>query len=258
MRHRVSLVVDMEGMSRPAFNIARELAQNSRSGLTTRFLAKKLDLPIEEVEYLVDIHDRVFFADITKVKLVTEAPAAIKRILSGLENHGDVPSLFHTIKAMDSHGFRRLEEQIGIDKPGGKKSAAEQLIARYYRHPDSIVEYVATRGFSPIARELFDIVWQSETGIMPLGQLRMIHGGSEYDIEQGLWELFRGFALFELFRFDAEDRLLRVVSLLQELRHCRVAAETRRTAIGPLKPRPDPGLVRHLVRHPKPGGHRTP
>ena len=105
MRHRASLVVDMEGMSRPAFHIARELSQNSRSGLTTRFLAKKLDLPVEEIEYLVDIHDRVFFTDITKVKLVTEAPDAIKRICSGLENHGDVPSLFQSIKALDAHGF---------------------------------------------------------------------------------------------------------------------------------------------------------
>lgn len=236
MRHRVSLVVDMEGMSRPAFDIARELSQNSRSGLTSRFLAKKLDLPIEEIEYLVDIHDRVFFTDLTKVKLVTEAPDAIKRVLAGLENHGDVPSLFHSIKGMDSHGFRRLEEQIGIDKPAGKKSAAEQLVARHYHHPDSIVEYVATRGFSPIARELFDIVWQSDTGVLPVAQLRVIHGGPEYDIEQGLWELFRGFALFELFRFDAEDRLLRVVGLLQELRQYRADAEARRTTIGRLKP----------------------
>ncbi len=236
MRHRVSLVVDMEGMSRPAFDIARELSQNSRSGLTTRFLAKKLDLPLEEIEYLVDVHDRVFFTDLTKVKLVTEAPEAIKRVIAALENHGDAPALFQSIRAMDAHGFRRLEEQIGIEKPGGKKSAGEQLIERHYRHPDSIVEYVATRGFSPVARALFDIVWQSETGIMPVAQLRMIHGGSEYDIEQGLWELFRGFALFELFRFDAEDRLLRVVSLLQELRQWRVEAETRRTTIGRLKP----------------------
>ncbi len=236
MRHRASLVVDMEGMSHPAFHIARELSQNSRSGLTSRFLAKKLDLPIEEIEYLVDIHGRVFFTDLTKVRLVTEAPEAIKRIAGGLENHGDVPSLFLSIKAMDSHGFRRLEEQLGIERPGGKKAAGEQLLEQCYRHPDSIVEYVATRGFSPIARELFDIVWQSETGIMPVAQLRMIHGGSEYDIEQGLWELFRGFALFELFRFDAEDRLLRVVSLLKELRQWRVDAETRRTRIGRLKP----------------------
>ncbi|HNZ18573.1 MAG TPA: helicase-associated domain-containing protein [Candidatus Hydrogenedentes bacterium] len=236
MRHRASLVVDMEGMSRPAFHIARELSQNSRSGLTTRFLAKKLDLPVEEIEYLVDIHDRVFFTDITKVKLVTEAPDAIKRICSGLENHGDVPSLFQSIKALDAHGFRRLEEQLGIERPGGKKSAGERLLKRCYHHPDSLVEYVASRGFSPIARELFDIVWQSGDGLMPVAQLRMLHGGSEYDIEQGLWELFRGFALFELFRFDAEDRLLRAVSLLKELRQWRADAEKRRTSVSRLKP----------------------
>ena len=235
MRHRASLVVDMEGMSRPAFHIARELSQNSRSGLTTRFLAKKLDQPIEEIEYLVDIYDRVFFTDITKVKLVTEAPGAIKRICAGLENHSDVPSLFHGIKSLASHEFRRLEEQLGIERPVGKKSAGEQLLAQCYQHPDSPVEYVATHGFSSIARELFDIVWQSSDGIMPVAQLRLTHGGSEYDIEQGLWELFRSFALFELFRFDAEDRLLRAVSLLKELRQWRTESERRRTHVGRIK-----------------------
>ncbi len=236
MRHRASLVIDMEGMSRPAFHVARELAQNSRSGLTTRFLAKKLDLPIEEIEYLVDIHDRLFFTDITKVKLVTEAPEAIKRVSRALENHGDVPSLVQGIKALDSHGFRRFEEQVGIETPVGKKTAADEMLARHYRHPDSVVEYVARRGFSSMARELFDIVWQSDTGIMPVAQLRATHGGSEYDIEQGLWELFRGFALFELFRFDAEDRLLRAVSLLNELRQWRMDAEARAGAGRGLKP----------------------
>ena len=236
MRNRASLVIDMEGMSRPAFHIARELAQNSRSGLTTRFLAKKLDLPIEEIEYLVDIHDRLFFTDLTKVKLVTEAPEAIKRVSKALENHGDVPSLFRSVKALDSHGFRRFEEQVGIENPVGKKTAANEMLTRHYRRPDAIVEYVARRGFSSIARELFDIVWQSDTGIMPVAQLRAIHGGAEYDIEQGLWELFRGFALFELFRFDAEDRLLRAVSLLKELRQWRMEAEERAGADPALKP----------------------
>ena len=41
MRHAASLLAAMEGMSRPAFRIARELANNSRSGLTVRFLSKE-------------------------------------------------------------------------------------------------------------------------------------------------------------------------------------------------------------------------
>ena len=44
------------------------------------------------------------------------------------------------------------------------------------------------------------------------------HGGAEYDIEQAMWELFQGCACFELFRFDAENRLMRVASLLKEIR----------------------------------------
>ena len=72
MRHAASLLAAMEGMSRPAFRIARELANNSRSGLTVRFLSKKLDLPDEEVEYLVDINHKLLFADLTRIKIVNE------------------------------------------------------------------------------------------------------------------------------------------------------------------------------------------
>ena len=50
MRHSASLLASLEGMSRATFLIAKELSQNSRAGLTPRFLAKKLDVPIEEIE----------------------------------------------------------------------------------------------------------------------------------------------------------------------------------------------------------------
>ena len=149
MRHGAGLIAALEGMSRPAFRIAKELTLNSRSGLTVRFLSKKLELPEEEIEYIIDVNHRMFFTDITKVKLVAEGPVIVKRISDGLENRGDVPSLMNLVKGLGPHEFRRLEEQIGIEKPGGKKTAAEELVARGYRHPDSIVEYVASRGFSP-------------------------------------------------------------------------------------------------------------
>ena len=221
MRHGASLVAAMEGISRPAFRVASELSKNSRAGLTIRFLSKKLELPPEEIEYIIDVHPRLFFIDLTKAKLVAEGHSAVKRITDGLENHGDVPSLFRRIKALNPHEFRRFEERIGVDRPGPKKAAAEETVARHYRHPDSVVEYVATRGFSPVARELFDIVWQSKVGVMPVHKIRSAHDGSEYEVEQGLWELFQGFALFEMFRFDAEDRLLRVAGLLSEVRQWR-------------------------------------
>ena len=110
MRHGASLIAALEGLSRPAFRIAKELTLNSRSGLTVRFLSKKLELPEEEIDYIIDVNHRVFFTDITKVKLVAEGVSAVKRISDGLENLGDVPSMFNLIKGLGPHEFRRLEE----------------------------------------------------------------------------------------------------------------------------------------------------
>ena len=225
MRHGASLLASLEGMSRPAYRIAKELTNNSRSGLTTRFLAKKLDVPEEEVEYLLDVNHRLFFVDLTKIKLVPDGYNAIRRIADGLENHGDVNSMFRLVKAMSPHDYRHLEAQIGSDVPLSKKAAIELLIDRHYKHPDSIVSYVATRGFSPMAREIFDLLWNSRDGVMPVSQLRIAHGGAEFEVEQALWELFRGFAAFELFRFDGEDRLVRMAALLSEIRQYRETAE---------------------------------
>lgn len=236
MRHAASLIASLEGMSRQAFLIAKELAQNSRSGLTVRFLSKKLEILPEEVEYLVDVNAKLLYSDLTRVKLVPEGMSAVKRIVRGLENRGDVPSLYHLIKSLDAHEFRRIEERIGIDKPGGKKTAFDELLDRCYRYPESVVDYVATRSFSPRAQELFDIVWQSKDGVLPVCRIRAKYEGSDFDVEQGLWELFQGFALFEMFRFDGEDRLVRAVGLLSEVRQARTAIEKRRSGKRRLKP----------------------
>lgn len=224
MRHDATLLTELEGMSRPAFRIARELALNSRSGLTVRFLAKKLELPEEEIEYLVDVNHAIFYLDLTKVKLVAEGGQAIRRIVDGLESAGDVESIFQRARAMPAHDFRGLEELLDIDKPSGKKAAVETLLARHYTHPESVVDYVATREFSDTAKEIFDIVWQSADGVVPVATIRTLHGGTDYEIEQALSELFQGFALFELFRFDQEDRLVRVAALLAEVRQHRERA----------------------------------
>ncbi len=221
MRHGASLLASLEGMSRAAFRIARELANNSRSGLTVRFLSKKLEMAQEEVEYLIDINHRLMFTDLTKIKVVPEGYNTIKRISDGLENHGDIPSLTRRIKALTPHEFRKLEELLGSDLPLTKKSAAEQLIQSCYLHPDSLVTYVATRGFSDTAREIFDVLWQSKNGVLPVSQIRAANAHTEFEVEQALWELFQGFACYELFRFDAEDRLVRMVALLSEIRQLR-------------------------------------
>ncbi len=241
MRHGASLLASLEGMSRAAYRIARELANNSRSGLTVRFLSKKLEMSQEEVEYLIDINHRLMFTDLTKIKLVPEGYNTIKRITDGLENHGDVPSLFRRVKAMDPHDFRRLEEIIGSEEPLSKKSAAEELLKRYYPHPEALVTYVATRGFSERAREVFDILWQSKNGVMPVSQIRLAHGGSEFEIEQALWELCQGFACFELFRFDVEDRLVRMIALLSEIRQWRESVAKQKgsgTKLRPMRGKP--------------------
>ena len=221
MRHAASMVAAMEGISRPAFRIARELANNSRSGLTVRFLSKKLDIPEEEVEYLIDVNHKFLFTDLTKIKVVVEGLNAVARIAIGLENHGDIPSLFRYVKLLGPQEFRHLEEFLGLESPCTKKEFVESLIDRAYEHPDSVITYVATGGFSNTAREVFDLVWNSREGVMPVSKIRAAHGGSEYEVEQAMWELFRGMALFEMFRFDAEDRLVRVAGLLSEIRQCR-------------------------------------
>ena len=211
----------MEGIARPVYRIARELSENSRSGLTVRFLSKKLELPQDEIEYLVDVNHKLLYTDLTKIKLPAEGVNAVKRISEGLENHGDVPALFRKVKSLSAHDFRLLEEQLGVTGPATKKSVAQHIIDDFYKHPDSVVEYVATHGFSNTAREVFDIVWQSRDGILPAAKIRTLHGGSEFEVEQALWELFRGAALFEMFRFDAEERVVRMGGLLSEIRQWR-------------------------------------
>lgn len=236
MRQRASMITAIEGITRPVFQIARELSLNSRSGLTARFLSKKLELPQEEIEYLVDVNHKLLYTDITKIKLPAEGINAIKRITEGLENRGDVPALFQKVKDLSAQDFRFLEEHLGLDAPGTKKGVAEHLLENHYKHPDSVVEYVAGQNFSPLAREVFDVVWQSREGVLPAAKIRSMHGGPEFDVEQALWELFRGMALFEMFRFDAEERLVRVVGLMSEIRHWREGQSKRLKKKGLLKP----------------------
>ncbi|MFP6597425.1 MAG: hypothetical protein VCC01_08210, partial [Candidatus Hydrogenedentota bacterium] len=103
MRHSANMIVSMEGINRAVYSIAYELSQNSRSGLTVRFLSKKLEIPQEEVEYLVDVNHKLLYTDLTKIRLPNEGMTAVKRITDGLENHGDIPSLFQTLKRLSSH-----------------------------------------------------------------------------------------------------------------------------------------------------------
>jgi len=249
MRQRASIITTMEGISRPVYRIARELSQNSRSGLTVRFLSKKLELPQEEIEYLVDVNHKLLYTDLTKIKLPAEGVNAVKRISDGLENLGDVPALFRKIKSHSVHDFRLLEEQLGLTAVGTKKGVAQYIVDSFYKHPDSVVEYVASHGFSPVAREVFDVVWNSKEGILPAARIRSLHGGSEFEVEQALWELFRGAALFEMFRFDTEERVIRMGGLLAEIRQCRDSqskSQKKKPVLKGLKSAPGHALSRGL------------
>lgn len=218
MRHRASLLASMEGISRATFLIAKELSQNSRSGLTARFLSKKLELSIEEVEYLVDVNHKLLYTDLTKIRLAPEGFHAVKRIMEGLESHGDVTALQQRIRNLPDQDLQRLEERLDLEDVPSKKELFEKTLQKVYRNPDSVLNYVASQDFSTCAREVFDILWQSKDGVVTVSQLYAVHGGAEYEIEQAMWELFQGCACFELFRFDAENRLMRVASLLKEIR----------------------------------------
>lgn len=249
MRHSASLLTSLEGVSLAAFRVARELAANGRSGLTVRFLSKKLEMAEEEIEYILDLNHRLLFMDLTKVKIVAEGQTVVKRICEGLENHGDIPTMLRRIKGLAALEFRRIEELLDLDGNTTKKDAGELLLERFYKHPDSVVSMVATRGFSNTAREIFDLVWQSKDGILPISKIRAAHGGSDYQVEQALQELFQGFALFELFRFDAEDRLVRVAALLKEVRQYREANQGtggERIKLKPVKNPPAQGEQRQL------------
>lgn len=236
MRHRASLLASLDGLSLPAFLVAKELAQANRAGLTPGFLSRKLDLPLLEVEYLIDVNHHLLYTDLTRIRLVPEGPQAIKRIRAGLESQGDVPALFRKLRTLPDQALQRIEESLGLNGPP-KKVLQEEFLERIYAYPDAVTHYVASQGVSAAAREVFHLLWQSKDGIMPVADLYAAHGGAEPSIEAALWELLQACACFELFRFDAEERLVRSVALLKELRDYRRRHRcTTRTESGVLKP----------------------
>jgi hypothetical protein len=73
--------------------------------------------------------------------------------------------------------------------------------------------------------------------MLPTAAIRSAAAGkSDYAIEQALLELFQGFVLFEMFRFDSEDRLVRVAGILSELRQWRDSSRSNGSAKFGLKP----------------------
>ncbi len=228
MRKRATVLASLDGLSRPAFVIAQELSQNNRSGLTVRFLSKKLDLPMEEVEYLVDLHPDLFFLDLTRVRITREAASLMRRVERGLENRGDIRSLYDQTATLNTAELVALTSYLGLDPEQvySKRALADWLLQEQYHQPESLVSYVGSQDFSSLAKEIFDALWQSEQGVLTATAIRALMDRPDTETERALGELIAGFAVFEMFRFDEEDRLVRVIALLEELRACRASAST--------------------------------
>lgn len=230
MRHGTNLLASLEGMSRTAFLIVQELSQAGRSGLTPALLAKKLEIPQEEVEYFVDVHHGVMYTNLTRICLSPGGLALARRVQDGLASRGDASFLLEHVRALGDAALQRLEERLGLDGGASKSALARTVLRLLYRTPDSIETHVQTGDYSPLAKSIFAVVRHSETGSMRMDALRRAFAAGSAALESALHELISDYALFEKFRFDDEGFLYRSFSLLQELRDFLFSDSDERTA----------------------------
>lgn len=220
MRYSFSFLSAFEGMDKTSFNMVLELSANSRGGLTSRYLATKLEVSEETVNYIYKLYPKLFFFDLNRIKVVPEALPIIHRVQEHLNSHGDVVSIYKATQGLTNSERRELEQKLRINRVMGWSSLASELIEKIYKTPDSVLEYVASYSFSNLAREIFDFLWQTKTGIVPINQIRQRFSDySNAEIEDSLEELQNHFVLFELFRFNGQNRLTRFISILSEIRH---------------------------------------
>ncbi|NLN93701.1 MAG: hypothetical protein GX130_10395 [Candidatus Hydrogenedens sp.] len=238
MRHGTSLLASLEGMSHTAFRIARELSQAGRSGLTPMFLARKLEIPKEEVEYYVDVHHEVMYTNLTRICLSGEGLALIRRIGDGLNSRGDAECLLQSVQSLSDYGTQQLEEQLDIGGSPSKNKRARTVLELLYGYPDRIEQHVVQSDYSPLAKNIFNSLWESRRGTLEVEELRMIHSAGSVELERALQELLSSYAVFEIFRFKEDGFLCRSIVLLRELRDYRFSAEEEETEIheGALRP----------------------
>jgi len=238
MRYSLSFLSTFEGMDQTSFNMVLELSANSRGGLTSRYLAAKLEVSEETVNYIYKLYPKLFFFDLNRIKIVPEAIPIIHRVREHLNSHGDVVSIYKASQGLSSSERRELEQKLKINRVMGWGSLASELIEKIYKTPNSVLEYVTSYQFSNLAREIFDFLWQTKTGIVPINQIRQRFSDySNIEIEDSIEELQNHFVLFELFRFNGQNRLNRFISILSEIRHHREKIkETRETLKQPLPP----------------------
>lgn len=222
MRYSYSLLSVFEGMDRTSFNMALELSANSRGGLTSKNIATRLETSEETVNYIYKLYPKLFFFDLNRIKVVPEALIVIRRVQDNLNSLGDINFIYKSLQNFSNSERRELEQKLKINRVIGWTSLGNEIIEKLYKTPDCILEYVAGYPFSDLAREIFDFLWQSKTGIIPINQIRQkfaYYNNSE--IEEALEELLSQFVLFELFRFNGQNRLNRFISILSEIRHYR-------------------------------------
>jgi len=197
-----------------------ELASNSRGGLTSRYLATKLETSEETVNYIYKIYPKLFFFDLNRIKIVPETLPVIQRVQNNLNSLGDINSIYRFTQNLSNSERRELEQKLKVNRVIGWMSLANEIIEKLYKTPDSVLEHVAGYPFSDLAKEIFDFLWQSKIGIVPINQIRQKF--SDYnntEIEEALEELLSQFVLFELFRFNGQNKLNRFISILSEIRH---------------------------------------
>jgi|GEM_PF-1166251 len=220
MRYSYNLLSVFEGMDQTSFYMALELSFNIRGGLTSRYLSAKLETSEETINYIYSLYPKLFFFDLNRIKVVPEALPVIRRVQNNLNSLGDVNSIYKSLQNYSNSERRELEKKLKINRVIGWMSLASEIIETLYKTPESVLEYVAGYSFSDLAKEIFDFLWQSKTGIVPIQQIRQRFANyNNIEIEEALEELLNQFVLFELFRFNGQSRLNRFVSILSEIRH---------------------------------------
>lgn len=220
MRYSYNLLSIFEGMDQTSFYMALELSSNSRGGLTSRYLSAKLETSEETINYIYNLYPKLFFFDLNRIKVVPEALPVIRRVQDNLNSLGDINSIYKSLQNYSNSERRELEQKLKINRVIGWMSLTNEIVENLYKTPESILEYVAGYPFSELAKQIFDFLWQSKTGIVPIQQIRQkFTNYNNIEIEEALEELLSQFILFELFRFNGQNRLNRFISILSEIRH---------------------------------------
>lgn len=219
--------------------MAFELTNNSRSGLTAPLLATKLNTSTETIHYLYKIYPKIFFYDLSRIKIVPEALPIVKRIQIGLNSNGDIPAIFNALQILNNFERRELEKLLKVNKVLGWYSLGKEIVRSIYSTPDHIINYIATEIHDPQAHQIFDFLWNHKTGIVPFQQIQQNFQDWNYSYENALELLLNRFLLFELFRFNHQNKLVRYIALLAEIRRhrekIREQKEKLKTTITPSK-----------------------